>query len=321
MNPIRRELLNGLFVLVLSTLLSAAIAAFEIKFDLQVWALILVAIAVALGGYVVFEFVLSAEHREKDWLRQVGTPARLEMGLTAGAAGTGLMIEAVKAMKPGSDLTIMLYFDRDGGRSYSFAVTDPAREQLYALIMEQLRGGVIREYKRLICFDPDVFANDYELRAGILRAGEGPGTINKSVAEHCRLMLETPRCFVYAAPVIMRNFVGLYGPDKASMSVDTIDRETGARALLGVMMFHDPPNGEIVEQFRLIERETERRMVAVHRIRFPEDAPDRRAGNSCSCGAMKPRRRHHARRHMQLVHEGDTADLKDARTLLQELGA
>jgi len=36
MNPIRREVLNGLFVIVLSRLLSAAIAAFEIKFDLQV---------------------------------------------------------------------------------------------------------------------------------------------------------------------------------------------------------------------------------------------------------------------------------------------
>jgi hypothetical protein len=271
MNPIRRELLNGLFVLVLSTLLSAAIAAFEIKFNLQVWVLILVATAVALSGYVVFEFVLSAEHREKEWLKRLGTPARLEMGLTPGAAGTGLMIEAVKAIKPGSDLTIMLYFDRDGGRSYNQAVSDPVREQFYASVMEQLRGGVIHEYKRLICFELDVFANDHELRSGILRAGEGPGTINKSVAEHCRLMLNTPGCFVYVAPVIMRNFVALYGVDRASMSVDTVDRDTGTRARLGVLLFHDPPNGEIVEQFRQIERETERRMVAVHKIRLPED--------------------------------------------------
>lgn len=80
MNPIRRELLNALFVLVLSTLLSAAIAAFQIKFNLQVWVLILVAAAVALGGYVGFEFVLSAEYREKGWLKRVGTPARLEIG-------------------------------------------------------------------------------------------------------------------------------------------------------------------------------------------------------------------------------------------------
>jgi len=62
---------NGVFVLVLSTLLSAAVAAFEIKFNLQVWVLILLATAVALGGYVVFEFVLSAEHRENEWLKQV----------------------------------------------------------------------------------------------------------------------------------------------------------------------------------------------------------------------------------------------------------
>jgi hypothetical protein len=37
------------------------------------------------------------------------------------------------------------------------------------------------------------------------------------------------------------------------------------------MMFHDPPNGEIIEQLRQLERTAERRMIAVHKIRFPED--------------------------------------------------
>ena len=271
MNPIRRELLNGLSVRVLSTLLSAAIAAFQVKFNLQVWVLILVAAAVALGGYIVLEFVLAAEHREKEWLAQVGTPARLEMGLTEGSAGTALLIEAVKTMKPGSDLTIMSYFDRDGGRSSKGAVPDQAREQFFSLIMEQLRGGIIRECKRLICFDPDVFASDPELRSGILRLGEGPGTVTKAVAEHCRLMLETPKCFVYAAPAIMRVFMSLHGTDKASIGVETFDRDTGVRDVFGIMLFHDPPNAEIIEQFRQIEHATERRMVAVHTIRFPAD--------------------------------------------------
>jgi len=87
------------------------------------------------------------------------------------------------------------------------------------------------------------------------------------------MMLETPRCSVYVAPVFMRAFaIVFYGADKVSMSVETVDRETGYRSLLGVMYFHDPPNGEIIEQFRQIERTTERRMVAVHKIVFPEDA-------------------------------------------------
>lgn len=271
MNPIRRELLNGLFVLVLSTLLSAAIAAFQVKFNLQVWVLIVMAVAIAVGGYIEFKFLLSTEQRETEWLKRVGTPARLELGMAEGSAGMGMQIEAVKAMKPGSDFTVMLYVDRDGGRSDAYIIADQSREQFYASIMEQLRRGVIREYTRLICFDHEVLANDPELRSGILRVGEGPGTISKSLAEHCRLMLETPRCFVYVAPVIMRNFIALYGTDKASMTVDTITRETGARSVLGAMLFHDPPNGEIVEQFRQIERAAERRTVAVNKIRFPED--------------------------------------------------
>ena len=55
------------------------------------------------------------------------------------------------------------------------------------------------------------------------------------------------------------------------MSVDTA-QPAGGRAAFGAMFFYDPPNGEIIEQLRQMERETERRMVAVHKIVFPEDA-------------------------------------------------
>jgi hypothetical protein len=49
MNSIRRELLNGVFVLVVANLLSAAFAAFQISFNLQLWVLILMAMAIAVA--------------------------------------------------------------------------------------------------------------------------------------------------------------------------------------------------------------------------------------------------------------------------------
>ena len=67
-------------------------------------------------------------------------------------------------------------------------------------------------------------------------------------------MMETKSCSLFAAPVIVRNFIGLYGTEKASMSVDTFDQDTGAQTTVGIMFFYDPPNGEIIEQFRRIER-------------------------------------------------------------------
>ena len=85
-------------------------------------------------------------------------------------------------------------------------------------------------------------------------------------------MMESKGCSLYVAPVILRHFIVFYGVDKVSMTVETTDQNTGGRALAGAMFFSDPPNGEIIEQFRQMERETERRMVAVHKIRFPEDA-------------------------------------------------
>ena len=63
-----------------------------------------------------------------------------------------------------------------------------------------------------------------------------------------------------------------------SISLETADQQTGIRSIAGVLLFYDPPNGEIIEQFRQIERATERRMVAVHKIVFPEDtAPEAKA--------------------------------------------
>ena len=62
----------------------------------------------------VFKFLLSTEERETEWLKRVGTPARLELGLAEGNAGMSLMVETVKAMKPGGDLAVMIYFDREG---------------------------------------------------------------------------------------------------------------------------------------------------------------------------------------------------------------
>jgi hypothetical protein len=52
MNPIRRELLDGLFVLVVASLLSVAFEAFQVNFNILLWMLILIGVAIALSGYV-----------------------------------------------------------------------------------------------------------------------------------------------------------------------------------------------------------------------------------------------------------------------------
>jgi len=279
MNPIRREIINGLFVLVISTLLSAGFAAFQVKFDVQLLVWILLATAIAVSGYVVFEFVLCAEkreieglkkseQRELEWLKLVGTPARLDYRV-AGAAVAPSVLDAIRAMKPGSDLTYMTYVSSEGGAER--VVTEEARKLAFSVIMEQLKRGTIREYKRLLCFDHEVLENNFELKLGIIRVGEGPGTITRHLGEQCRLMMETKGCSIYVAPVLLRNIVGFYGTDTVSMTLEMADQRTGVRTSAGIMLFYDPPNGEIIEQFRQIERETERRMVAVHKIVFPED--------------------------------------------------
>jgi len=276
MNPLRRELLNGLLVLVVASLLSVAFSAFQVSFNPLLWVLILMAIAIAVGGYILFEIALgvmtSAEDREKEWLKRVGTPALLDLNTAENrsTAGVNAAARALKTMKPGSDLTLMVYIDSGGGRNV--ILPGEALEELYTTIKDGVKSGTIHEYRRILCFDHDAFTTDHELSAGILRVGEGPGSIHRAVGEHCRWMLATKGCFLYVAPVIIRAIVGLYGADKAGFSFETADPVDGKRMMAGVMMFSDPPNGEIIEQLRELERATERRMVAVREIRFPEDA-------------------------------------------------
>jgi hypothetical protein len=276
MKPFRRELLNGLFVLVLASLIHASFEAFHVNFDVQVWALIVMGVAIAVSGDVVFEFARSGDERERawtestrqreeEWLKRVGTPARLDL------RAIDVAIEAVKAITPGSDYTVTFYVGAEGGSQF---LNDPdlRRGELYSVALELLKRGTIREYKRIICFDNDVLTKDYELKSGILRVGEGLGTIDRLTGDHCRVMMATKNCSLYVAPAVFRGILALYGVDKASITLEAADQDAGGRRILGTLMFSDPPNGEIVEQLRQIERATEKRMVGVHKICFPEDA-------------------------------------------------
>jgi hypothetical protein len=211
--------------------------------------------------------------REEEWLKRVGTPARLELNREGEVAALFAIAEAVKAISPGGDYTVMYYFGSEGGEESSLLKEMNAiREKTFSTVLERLKLGTLREYKRIICFDHDVLANDHELKSGVLRVGQGPGTIDRKMGEHCRLMMGTNGCSLYVAPVLLRSVVSLYGTDKVSVSVEIAEQDTGGRMTVGSIFFCDPPNGEIIEQFRQMERATERRMVAVHKIRFPEDA-------------------------------------------------
>jgi hypothetical protein len=92
-------------------------------------------------------------------------------------------------------------------------------------------------------------------------------------------MMGTAGCSLFVAPAVLRHFVCLYGTEKVSISLETSSQETGGRILAGTMLFSDPPNAELIEQFRLLERATERQMVAVHKIVLPEDATAPQPGN------------------------------------------
>jgi hypothetical protein len=273
-------------VLVVASLLSAAFAAFQVEVNLQLWVLMVIGVGVAVSGYVMFDLTLrymaSTEDREKalaeamrlreeEWLKRIGTPARLELNFEGEPAAALAAVKIVRAMKPGSDYTVMYYVGSEGGGEAPLPnVTETIREDMFSELQEHVKQGKFREYKRIICFDRDVLANDPELRSGILRVGEGPGTIDRAIGKHCRMMMKTKGCSLYVAPAVLRSMVVFYGVDKIAVTVEAAAQDTGGRRVGGLIFFCDPPNAEIIEQFRQMERETERRMVAVQKIIYPE---------------------------------------------------
>jgi len=99
-------------------------------------------------------------------------------------------------------------------------------------------------------------------------------------------MMETKGCSLYVAPALLRQIIALYGVDKVSMTIETTERDTGRRVSGGVIFFCDPPNSEIVEQFRQMERESERRMVGVSCSMNSDRSPRRRTNFSARYGEM-----------------------------------
>jgi hypothetical protein len=271
MSPIKRELLNGLFVLVVASLMSAAFAAFQLNFNVQLWVLILIGIGIAVSGYVMFEIVLeymsSSLDREKEWLKRVGTPARFELTHGTDTSGADAILHTIENLAPASNHTSIYYSGREGGAIGMSREGIAARGKVLTSLLQRQRSGIIREYKRIICFDHDVLESDADLKAGILRIGEGPGTIDRDMGEHCRVMMETKGCSLYIAPAILRATLALFGSDEAVIVVETSGKEETA----AMIFFYDPPNAEVIEKCREIERATARRMVAVHKIVFPED--------------------------------------------------
>ena len=72
-----------------------------------------------------------------------------------------------------------------------------------------------------------MLARDQELKSGMLRVGEGPGTIDRTMGGHCLTMMATKNCSLYVAPAIFRAIVTLYGTDRISFTIESAEQDAG----------------------------------------------------------------------------------------------
>lgn len=145
MKPLRRESLNGLLVLVIASLLSVAFSTFQVTFNALLWVLILMGIAIAVSGYILFEITLrvitSAENRETEWLKRVGTPARIvtrQEGESGVSSGLAVLADILKDMTPAVITPSCSMVGSEGGSATPFGKEGQAtREKGFNLILAE----------------------------------------------------------------------------------------------------------------------------------------------------------------------------------------
>jgi hypothetical protein len=105
--------------------------------------------------------------------------------------------------------------------------------KVFGILLDGVRLGRIGDYRRITCFDRDVLIANDDLKSGILRVGEGPGTIERALGEHCREMMKTKRCSLFVAPAVFRGTVAFIGANKVYISVETALEDPADEGLLG----------------------------------------------------------------------------------------
>ena len=186
----------------------------------------------------------------------------------------------LNSIGPETEVIIATYVDAQSARAphYSAELIRLAAEY-YARLLERTdkdKGAI--SYKRILCFDRNVFSADEYLQKGTLRTGEGPGTIPNAAVEHCRTMLLRSGCSLYVAPVVFPGDIALFGTQDAVITFRRFDAESGLVKIAGVFFFSDPPNGGIIEDLKQIVRDTEKELVAVRRIMDAESLKSTIAG-------------------------------------------
>src|SRR5215475_7318411 len=213
-----------------------------------IWAgLAIVAVLSLFVLMAILFFARRAEDREHKWLRiedRLGTPAEIEFEPVEIGIGkfNRRVSEYVRKAAPGDEIVVMAHYRLDHSEE-SPRVTQQyiqSRQEYSQALIEKAKEPNIT-YRRIICFD------------------EGPQhgkicarRVKEWVIDHAKQMVELRK--VKPGKVTLKKSKVIFGPDvliiknkMAAISLDIHDAD-GRAYTSGVLIFHNPPNGDIIQQ-------------------------------------------------------------------------
>ena len=247
----------GLFIGEWLQIVSAPLFSSETRATLT--GLVVVGLLAVIALVAILFFAQRAEEREHKWLQiedRLGIPA--EIVFEPIEIGTGKfnirLSDHIREAGPEDEILVMTHSTLGSGEENP-RETEQYRQTLQeysrTLLEKAKESGVI--YRRIICFD------------------EGPeqgriiaGRVSQWIVEHAKQMLELKKS--KPGKVTLKKGRVIFGPDifiiKGKLAAISLDiRDTDGRVhTSGALIFHNPPNGDVIQQlydlFMMVDNES-----------------------------------------------------------------
>ncbi|MEM1552900.1 MAG: hypothetical protein QXH03_09585 [Candidatus Bathyarchaeia archaeon] len=230
--------------------------------------LIIVALLAVITLIAILFFAQRAEEREQKWLQieeRLGIPA--EVVFEPIDVGTGKfyrrLSDYIRKVAPDGEIVVMAHYGPRGGEENPRETEQyrQSRQEYSRTLLEKAKEPGIT-YRRIICFDEGP-------EQGKIRVGR----VKEWVVEHAKQMLEIQK--TKPGKVTLKKGKVIFGSDifiirgkVAAISLDVRDPE-GRVHTDGVLIFHNPPNGDIIQQLYDLFMMVDSQSVPVNRV--PEE--------------------------------------------------
>jgi hypothetical protein len=260
------NIIFGLFLGEWLEIISAPLFSTETRAILT--GLAFVALVAVIALIAILFFAQQAEDREDKWLRiedRLGTPAEIEFEPVDTRTGKihRRLSNYIRKAVPGDEIVVMSHYTLRGGEENPRETEQyrQSRQEYSQTLIEKAKEPGIT-YRRIICFD------------------EGPqqgkittGRVMEWEIDHAKQMVELRK--VKPGKVTLKKGKVIFGPnvflikDKlAAISLDIHD-DNGRIYTSGALIFHNPPNGDIIQQLHELFMMTDNESIPVDKV--PEE--------------------------------------------------